>query len=424
MRTTHVVVISAWISRLVVAASMIYSLRILSGSLSDHEYATFIIVMGLAGWYALADLGVSFATQNSVTRLSATQTDFGPVILSAYMILGGVTLLMGLLIFSVSDVASRFLFAKVQEDLAGSHGRVFWMAAIILTITATAGTSSKILYGLHKGYIANIATAICSIIGLTVLSAGLPMAADKVPFAVTALYGPNALFALGLALHQIYKARGSRSRITKATFADLAHSARGFFLFNVLAAAVLQIDYIIMSQRVEPREMIQYYTLAKLFTFVAFFNQAIMFAAWPTFTDSFTKGSYAVISASIRKLVALGALIAIVSTFGVIVFSGPLGSYLSPDSPIPFRNSVIIAFGAVALARAFVDPFAIFLQSIGSLRPLIIFAASQAVVSVVLQWTLSKPLGIEGILIALIASFLLTVSWGLPLSASRRLRGR
>jgi len=197
----------------------------------------------------------------------------------------------------------------------------------------------------------------------------------------------------------------------------LWRSSRLFLLFNGVAAAVLQVDYIIMSQKIDSLEIVQYYNIAKLFAFSAFFNQAILFAIWPRFTEQYVAGDTSQVSRSLAKLVLYSLALAAATTGFVMLASGPLGAMLSPSSPLKFRYTVIAGFGALALVRCLTDPYAIFLQSIGNIKPLIVFAAFQALVSAGLQWILSGYLGIEGILIALVLSFLLTVAWALPWTA-------
>jgi O-antigen/teichoic acid export membrane protein len=410
-----VVVLSAWGSRLVTASVSIYSLRVLSSALSPAEYATFIIIVGLSGWYALAgDLGIGYATQNLVTRKRALEEDPARDILIAYCLLAAATACVGLLTLALSGRVSVLLFAAQGRSNADAYASTLWWSGLIFTAAAAAGTSSKILYAVHRGYVSNILAALASIVGFVCLTTFLAKVEHKVLFAVCALYGVTMLFAVILAALQIRRSWHARNRISRADVVALWHSARWFLLFNGVAAAVLQVDYIIMSQKIASLEIVQYYNIAKLFAFSAFFNQAILFAIWPRFTEQYAAGQTTQVARTLRKLVLYSAALAMGTTAMVMLAAGPLGSVLSPSSPLKFRYTVIAGFGALALVRCVSDPYAIFLQSIGNIKPLIVFAAFQALISAGLQWILSGYLGIEGILTALVLSFLLTVVWGLP----------
>lgn len=416
------VVLSAWASRLTTASLMIYSLRVLSTGMTAAEYATFVIIVGLSGWFTLfGDPGIGHATQNSVTRKTALGEDPAGDILTAYGLLAAATAGVALVTLALAGYVSPLLFSKLNAGDTTPLATTLWWSGLIFTAGAAAGASSKILYAVHKGYVANIVTATASVIGFAILNAGLPMAQSKVLFAIAALYAPPLALALLLAAGQIWRARHQRSAVNRKDTMSLLRAARWFLFFNVIAGAVLQVDYIIMSQKISPLEIVQYYNIAKLFAFSAFFNQAIMFAIWPRFTEQFATGRSAEISGALDKLMLYGVAITVVTTTGVMLAAGPLSQLLSPGVEVEFRYTVIAAFGALALVRCITDPYAIFLQSIGRIRPLVAFAAVQAVIGGSLQWVLSDMFGIEGILIALVLSFLLTVAWGLPLTARRSL---
>jgi O-antigen/teichoic acid export membrane protein len=309
---------------------------------------------------------------------------------------------------------SIVLFSNVANTLPETHASTLFWSGFVFTAAATAGASSKILYAAHKGYIANIANGIAAITGFLLLIGGLAHVEKKVLFSICALYGPSMIFSVALAAQQINSAWRTRSRPKFGDAIALLRAARWFLLFNTVAAAVLQIDYIIMSQKISELEIVQYYNVAKLFTFSAFFNQAIMMAIWPRFIEQYASGQFEKIQKSIQNLILSGVGLTFLTTVFVVLAAGFLSKLLAPGTSIEFRVTVIIGFGALALVRCLTDPYAIFMQSIGNMKPLIFFAAAQAPIGAILQWILSDYLGIEGILIALVTSFLLTVAWGLP----------
>lgn len=414
-------VISAWASRIIAASSTIYSLRVLSHSLSAPEYAMFVVIVGLAGWFALADLGIGYSAQNAITGRLAEGGSAAREVLSAYLMLAVTTSAVALALYVFRVPIEALLFGKIIGDQSNLAGDTFFRSALLLTASASFAVSTKVLYAMHRGYVANAVAAFAPVVGLALLALGVTTAQDKVAYAVVALYGPNALVCCILAMQQIFKAAQQRPALPKATFFDIAKSARGFLLFNALGAAVLQIDYIVMSQKVSPVEIIQYYTTGKIFSFVAFINQAVLFASWPTFTALYADKNLAEIRRQIKRLILMSAGVTTLATLAVLASQDFIGSFLAPGKNLDIRSTVILGFSAVALIRCVTDPFAIFLQSIGRLSPLIAFAAVQAIISVGLQWTLAEALSIEGILLALFLSFVLTSAWGLPLAARKLL---
>jgi O-antigen/teichoic acid export membrane protein len=416
------VVLSAWASRLIAAFAMIYSLRILSTTLLPGEYAMFIILVGLIGWFALSDGGIGYAVQNAVTKKLSTGQSADQEIVCAYsMLLLISTAIVGVL-FGFREKIAELLFGKIASVTSELGAATFMQSAIVFVAGAAATLSTKILYSMHRGYVANTASAISAGVGVLFLIAGITSAVDKVAYAVLALYGPAALIGCALGAFQIFKALRSRPtlRITVAT--ALLKSSKGFFVFYLLAAAVLQIDYLVMSQKVsESTEIIQYYSLAKVFTLISFFNQAILFAAWPQMTAQYTSGAFSEIKAMLCRMVIVSASITLLATFVILVVRSFLAGIIVPNTSIEFRPEIIAGFGALALMRCLTDPFAIFLQSIGRMSPLIVCVVMQALLGAGLQWYLSETLGIGGILLALVVAFAATAAWALPYSVNRTL---
>jgi hypothetical protein len=59
------------------------------------------------------------------------------------------------------------------------------------------------------------------------------------------------------------------------------------------------------------------------------------------------------------------------------------------------------------------------LQSISDLRPLWIFAPFQAILSGGFQLLLAPKFGVNGIVMGVMLSFVITVAWALPLATQR-----
>ncbi len=403
---------------------MLFSLRILSTSLSAGEYAMFIVLVGLIGWFALCDGGAGHAVQNAVTKKLAAGRSADEEIVCAYVIQLIIAIFIVAILFVFREVIAAQLLSKIPSAVSQARETIFFQSAVVLVAGAAATLSTKILYAMHRGYVANACTALAAGASVFILKAGLSTAEYKVTFAVLALFGPIALVGLTLGAHQFLRSLKSRPRIRMRTMEELIASSKGFLLFHFIAAAVLQIDYIVMSQKIDqPTEIITYYSLAKIFALVAFFNEAILFAAWPRMTSLYTQGALAEIRVMLRRLVFYGAALTLLATLVVFVARDFISAIIVPGTSIEFHPAIIAGFGALALLRCLTDPFAIFLQSIGRTKILIKCAAVQALLGFGFQWHFSEIFGIGGILLALVLGFAVTAAWVLPFRARKILAG-
>ena len=419
---TVLVVLTAWLSRILSAIATLYSMRVLSSSLSPSEYSVFIVLIGLLGWFALSDLGVGYALQNTISRKATIGDSVSSELLWAYSCLLSSTSLIAMLAYLYRSQLAIFLF----HDISGTTASIALKgtvasSAIILSLTSFFTLSSKVLYGNHKGYIANILACLSTALGVLILSRA-SFTSHKVEDSILALYGPMVIVGISVSIFYVLRPIFSRSAMSWCIFQSMLKESSGFFLFYTFAAAALQFDYLIISQRVgDHSQIIEYFNLARLFALASFVMQAILFAAWPRFTSLYSTGSMTRISANLRGLTIAGICFALCFTLAILVSRNVLSSFFAPGGGIEFQATNILSFGIIAVLRAITDPCAILLQSIGRLKPLILTAFLQASISLPLQWYLSAYYGITGILFAIILSFLLTAVWALPLMTKRSL---
>src|SRR5690606_13929636 len=175
-KSTRLVVLSAWGSRLVAAFSTIYSLRVLSQSLSPPEYAVFVVMAGLVGWFALTDLGIGYAAQNAITGRLAVGGTGASEVLCAYLMLAATTCAAVLAFYLFRQPIAAALFGKILGAQAHQAGETFFRSALLLTAGASAAVSTKVLYAMHRGYVANAVAALTPVVGLGLLALGISSA--------------------------------------------------------------------------------------------------------------------------------------------------------------------------------------------------------------------------------------------------------
>jgi O-antigen/teichoic acid export membrane protein len=418
----RVLILSAWCARITSALVGIFSLRILNAELDHNQYAIYIVIIGISGWFTIfGDPGFGFYIQNKISEKIAKDEKYGADILSAYILLGSVAILITMFTYLYKSPISYFLFHRIEAGTDHNLEIIFWFSALVLAVSVAVSASNKFLYAVGRGYIGNIIAALASMVGLLILMYGLKNSENKIIYSIFATCGPPMAFSLALAALQIKKSWENHYLINIKMLINVLVSSKGFFIFSLLGALVVQTDYMIMSQKVDSIDIVQYYNLAKIFGIMVFINQAILYAIWPNFTQKYIKKEHDYIYNNIVKIAVLTSLITIIGTTFIIYFSGYLGLLLSSDPLIEYQKIVILSFGIVAILRCIVDPYSIFLQSINDTKPLIIFLAIQAPICFTLQWVLSTYLSIVGILLGLACSIIFTVLWMLPNEVKNKL---
>jgi O-antigen/teichoic acid export membrane protein len=394
----------------------------LNADLAHDQYAIYILIIGISGWFTIfGDPGIGFCTQNKISEKIANKKNYDVDILSAYILLASTSILIALITYYIKNPIALFLFGNINLDQKYNLGNIFWFSSLILTVSVASSAANKFLYSTGKGYIGNSLGAIGSFGGLLILIFGIQNSGNKIMYAVIATCAPTMIISVFLAGYQIKVSLLSYQIINRVIFIDIIKVAKGFFIFSLLGALVVQIDYLVMSQKIKPIDIVQYYNIAKLFGLIAFINQAILYAMWPDFTKKYFEKEYQYIRKALKNIAIRTSLLTLAGTILIASLSDYIGAFLLSSSSVDYRKSVILSFGLVGILRCFADPYAIFLQSINDTRPLIIFVGIQVPICIALQWELSTYFSIEGILLGLVCSFLLTVSWMLPKEVGRKL---
>lgn len=425
MSRIKLLVLSAWASRIITSIAGIISIRILNAHLQVEEYAIYIVIISISGWFTIiGDPGIGYLTQNKISEKIAIKKNYCVDILGAYILLFSIAIFIFTFCYILKNKISFFLFGNINYNNHDELIKVFVIIAFIYSMSVAASVSNKFLYAMGSGVFSNAMTAMGSLLGLAALSLGIENWSQKIMYSIMATSTPIMMLSFILAIFQIKKSWSSINLVKLNILLNILKESRGFFFFSLIATFIIQVDYLIMTQQVKPVEIAQYYNIAKIFSFLAFINQAILYALWPNFTEKFYKKELDAIKKLIKNAILTTVAFAVISIIILIGLSSYLHVIFNSGNQITYRDTVILGFGFIALLRCVSDPCAIFLQSINNLRPLIICASIQAPISFLFQWIFSSYFSIEGIILGFCCAFVITAFWVYPFLTIKNLKNQ
>lgn len=414
----HIVTIVAWVSRLFQALVQVLIISLVTSILNIEEYAAFVLITSLTAWYMLADFGIGLSLQNTISELRTKNEDPSKYIGSAIVALIFLYVFFSLLLYLFSTMLSESLLLRYEN--IKNQSIIFFISSILMLTSAMSSIIYKIWYAVEKGYLSNILPAIASIISLALIYAiGLLYKSDEnlLLYIMVAFLLPTCFFPFFFMIKLILV---NNFYWEKDLSIFLVKRGSGFFLFGLVAAITLQLDYLIISRILDSNsDIIIYHTLSKVFSISFFIYSAFLLAIWPNITEKISSGQSYLIKSYIKKYIPLGIYFMIFFTFLIIIFIDKIMPFLVKNTEVKVPVTLIILFGIYYIIRVITDTFAMILQSGNNLKPLWTAVPIQAALSVTLQLYLAEKLGLNGILIALILSFLLTVSWYLPFKVLR-----
>jgi O-antigen/teichoic acid export membrane protein len=412
-------------SRVVTATTGIFMIRFLTQSLGTQQYAAYAIFGGLLGWYSLADMGLGSSLQNHISEKRAQGEQYDQLIASSAA-LGLLFFLFSIAVLLISSgmLGSVILrkFDIFSYDQKRSYFIVFGFMSIVASI---GGISYRIWFAEQKGYLANFSPAIASFVSfLLVVAVSMSAKAHSLFWMLLAGFGPPAVLPMVAFVVQV--ARRTRATFTfdAAVVRPLLVRGLKFLLYGALAAGVLQVDYLVMSQFLQPKDVVVYNLSSKIFLLMFFVYSSLLTAIWPVCAEASAANDWQTLLMHVRKTIALGIILVVVCTGIFLLFKDQIIAVLSPKEIVDVPVSLIMLFGFYYLLRVWCDAFTMVMHSMSYIRPFVIYIPVQASLNILIQILITKEIGVRGILIGLIASYILTAVWITPWVVFRKRRQR
>lgn len=414
---------SAWISKAVTATAQLLAIPLIINKLGKDSYATFALLQTLVPWFALADGGIGHSLQNHISECRAKGSDYSHLIATSFFLIS-IAFVVVLLTLFITVPSLSLIFLRESLFLDDDEKRLAVLVISILSlIIGFGGIGYKAWYATGRGHLSNIIPAIASIAGLAI--AYIAAASDvqhKLILVCSGYTLPFAAAGLLSLLHLWLLQKDKKKRVTSSSILIIISRAWRFWLLAIMAAFVLQVDYLVASQLLKPDEIIAYSVTSKIFGVIFFVVSSSLMVIWPVFTEQITNGAWIKVFSYTRIYISLGIAVVVIGTILLSTYLEKALSIVSPSEIIQVPSSLIIAMGIYYSIRVWTDSFAIILQSMSRLKVFFVLIPLQALISIVSQIIFTATFGPVGIVVGLIISFLLTVSWALPkvvISASK-----
>ena len=411
---------SAWASRIVTALVQLASVRILTSSLGLEKFAVITLLTGLSAWFALSNCGAGLSLQNYISESRAKNLPYDEMTFASLVFTYLLLPVAGLILYFLTPVLAPVLLQSFKCIDEPEKCRLFFATGIISITVGVGQILYNIWYAEQKGYFSNIFPAVGSLVGfMGLVLVSHSSAEDKTFLSLVSFTLPSALIPLvGLGLKIKLQGKSSAEKIF-ATMLKILKRGFKFWLFALMSIGVLQVDYIVISQLLGSQELVVYSLSTRIFGVLAFMYTAVLLSLWPILAELTVKADWEGIKRYLKRYIILGFIFIFLSTVILIPMMPYFVKILSPKEYVRIPVAFIILLGCYQMIRVWTDTFGAVLLSMSNLKPFWIFVPIQAVLSSSLQWTLSPYLGINGIILGLICSFLFTVSWGLPMFARK-----
>lgn len=396
-----------WMAKLTVIVLTLVNTRLLVDLVGLEGLAAYAIILSLTTWIALLNLGMPFAVQSLISKCRAEGKDYREIKATAIslvliLLVALLPLMFGIGVATKQLLLARFSFASTPAVLA---------ACVLILLAGLTQVLSQLLFAEYQPLWPNVFPAINSLMvgaGLWLL---LHMQTASFDVVLTISLLPNAVIFV-MALWAAKEA--PRLSLKREYIVDIFKTARGYLLFSILSAGTLAVDYLIMSRMLPAQDIATYNLLSKVFGVILSVHAVLLANAWAQMGDHLHANRYADARQRMRWLIGIG-FAGGVSGGLILIFSMDwIMPLLAGDKAVAVPIGLMLGWVAYILIRIWSDSYAMGLMSFNKMSLMNAYIPFQALTNIVAQCALAYWLGLAGILLGLICSYLATAAWILP----------
>jgi O-antigen/teichoic acid export membrane protein len=382
--------------------------------LGNQRFAVWTILSSIASLLAFADLGIGNSLINLIAKADADndRATAQRYVSSSFFTLSFLALLLGIGFAIFYPIVPWSQLYNVTDELAASEaGPATAVFIFCFLLNLPLGIIQKVWMGRQELHIDNIWMILGKILSvLTLLLAislqtslsGLVIALTGVPLLTTALSGVY-LFVFR---HPWLKP--SLNGFQKERAQKLIRIGFLFFVLQLAGTLASSIDTFVIAQVISADAVTAYSIPAQIYRIVNAFWGVILLALWPAFSDAFARKDTEWIEAAFQRtfrLVLFGNLLISVATvlFGKSLINIWLGYEFIVSS------NLLITLSIWSIVMNLCVLCSVLLNAANIIKFQIFCAVTMAISNVILSIFLTSHLGIYGVVLGSIISYIVFV---------------
>jgi O-antigen/teichoic acid export membrane protein len=396
-----------WGAKLISIIFGFINIRILFDLIDVDGYAAYALLVSATTWVALLNFSLPIAGQNLVSKWRAEDRAIGPIISTILSILP-------LMLFFLVPIVALLSWGVSKAFFSGYTFVSYWSifsVLILMLLAALSNILSQLLFALHRPDVPNMLPALQALLLFTSLNICVQYDIRDFNSIAAISYLPGIVCFIVLIVNFRDFCVWTLDR---QVVVCLVKSIKGLFLFSVLAATTLSVDYFVMSRVLQPHDIAIYSLASKLYAVILVVYTVILASTWSPASDLLNNRKFSEARSLIMKILAGGFLIAIVACACLMASKSFLIPFASGGKLEDISIPVCLAFSLYIFVRVWSDTFSMALLSVNQIKIVNIYIPIQALISVTAQIYLGGRFGAAGIVMGMVISFLLTAAWILP----------
>lgn len=313
------------------------------------------------------------------------------LISTSYGTLGAISLCLIFLLLGSSTVLD---YSQAVGGESGGHATAQIVVTTLCVFAASIVTNLivRVQYGSQQIAASNAWQSLGSLASVAVAYAAAGLGATGYVFVVCVGATPLVI-SIGNTLYFFVCGKGRLFRPTfrnyrRNALLDLSQVSAGFLAINLLMAASLSTDNLVVGHAVGLEAVPEYAISARIFAFLALVTYIFSGPLWPMNVEALAGGNIQWVTRTSRLMSVISGCTALVLTAAAVLV-GPRAISSWVDPTVDPSKWLMAGLGCVLVAQAFASPYFMVLNAAEVLRPQIL-GYSFLLLAIPLKWAVAS----------------------------------
>jgi O-antigen/teichoic acid export membrane protein len=381
--------------------------------LGAERYGLWMTISSVIAMMVFADFGIGNGLLNAVSEAYG-KDDKNAIrvhVANAAVILSGIALFILVSFFLIFPFISWGSFFNVKTQLATDEaGPALAAFMICFALGVPATIVQRVQMGLQRGFTSSLWQAGGSVLGL-LLSLLVISFKGGLPWLISALAGaPVIMLLINGTIFFFIQCRElipDMRQVSQSGMRQILHGGLLFFVLQLAGSLAFASDNVIIAQILGADAVAQYSVVAKLFEGVLIIISLAFSPLWPAYGEAKARGDKTWIKETLKRSMLTTLLLVISAAILLTFFYKPLlAIWVGKNHLFPFE--LVVLYAVWMIFKGMGGTYSMFLNGIHVLRLQLIIASMFTFVSIVLKIWFAYTFGLNGLLIALILSYVVT----------------
>jgi len=374
--------------------------------LDSTRYGIWLTLSSILAWFGFFDIGLGNGLRNKFAEAKAKGDDklVKTYVSTTYAIVTSIMFILFTLFLIVNKFLDWTKILNTPSSMRTDINNMVIVVFIFFCLRFVTKLLTNILLADQKSGIRDSLDLISKLMNLGLIFLLLKTTEGSL-FKLGLVYSVTPVFVLIIASFFFFTKYYS-AYIPSIKYIDFKYSkdlmklGLDFFIIQIAAVIIYSTDNMIITQLFGPAEVTPYNIAHKYFGMAMMGFIIIIAPFWSAFTEAYTKGDFAWIKKSIKKLIGIWSILAIGLLIMLVIANPFYDFWLDGKVKVPFLLSLLM--GVFVLMQSWNTIFVHFINGVGKVKLQRNIAIFGAILNIPLSIFFAKYLrmGISGVIFA------------------------